>query len=262
MNVVAPHLVRRLPFLFPLYEDGPYRPWFVQSGILLYSTMARARAERPRDGRARAPHGAAVARRAAALVRVLCGRVDERRPPDARERAAAAAAGATVLNYAEVVALRGPRGRRRLVDGRDVSVRARSIVNATGPWVDRVRRLEDPAAKRVDAAQQGRARARRRRRGLGRGADDLARQGARQLRGAVGRDAAARHDRHAARRRARGRARHRRGRRRCWPRRRWRSTGSAPRARRSAACAFCRAATGRRRTHAARRCTRPGRRGW
>ena len=33
-NVVAPHLVHRLPFLFPLYEDGPYRPWFVQSGIL------------------------------------------------------------------------------------------------------------------------------------------------------------------------------------------------------------------------------------
>ena len=43
MHVVAPHLVRRLPFLFPLYENGPYRPWFVQSGILLYSTMARAR---------------------------------------------------------------------------------------------------------------------------------------------------------------------------------------------------------------------------
>src|SRR5438045_2442569 len=43
MNVVAPHLVRRLPFLFPLYEEGPYRPWFVQSGILVYSTLARAR---------------------------------------------------------------------------------------------------------------------------------------------------------------------------------------------------------------------------
>ena len=25
-NVVAPHLVHRLPFLFPFYEDGPYRP--------------------------------------------------------------------------------------------------------------------------------------------------------------------------------------------------------------------------------------------
>ena len=43
MRVVAPHLVRRLPFLFPLYEDGPYRPWFVQSGIVVYSTLARAR---------------------------------------------------------------------------------------------------------------------------------------------------------------------------------------------------------------------------
>ncbi|HXH96558.1 MAG TPA: FAD-dependent oxidoreductase, partial [Gaiellaceae bacterium] len=43
MQVVAPHLVRRLPFLMPLYDSGPYRPWFVQTGILLYSTLARAR---------------------------------------------------------------------------------------------------------------------------------------------------------------------------------------------------------------------------
>src|SRR5204863_2601180 len=43
MRVVAPHLVRRQPFLFPLYDEGPYRPWLVQSGILLYSTLARAR---------------------------------------------------------------------------------------------------------------------------------------------------------------------------------------------------------------------------
>ncbi len=43
MNVVAPHLVRRLPFLFPLYEDGPYRPWFVQHGraALLRRSPAR-----------------------------------------------------------------------------------------------------------------------------------------------------------------------------------------------------------------------------
>src|SRR5581483_3673460 len=43
MNIVAPHLVRRLPFLFPLYDNGPYRPWFVQTGIVVYSTLARAR---------------------------------------------------------------------------------------------------------------------------------------------------------------------------------------------------------------------------
>jgi glycerol-3-phosphate dehydrogenase len=41
--VVAPHLVRRIQFLFPLYEGGPFRPAFVQSGIVVYSALARSR---------------------------------------------------------------------------------------------------------------------------------------------------------------------------------------------------------------------------
>ena len=36
MNVVAPHLVERLPFLFPLYAGGPHRPIVVRTGVLLY----------------------------------------------------------------------------------------------------------------------------------------------------------------------------------------------------------------------------------
>ena len=32
MSVVAPHLVERLPFVFPLYRDGPHRPWVVRTG--------------------------------------------------------------------------------------------------------------------------------------------------------------------------------------------------------------------------------------
>jgi glycerol-3-phosphate dehydrogenase len=43
MNVVAPHLVHQIPFLLPLYERGPYRPFAVQTGIAIYSTLARAR---------------------------------------------------------------------------------------------------------------------------------------------------------------------------------------------------------------------------
>src|SRR3954467_15629383 len=43
MRGVAPHLVRRQPFLLPLYEDGPYRPPVVHAGILLYQALARAR---------------------------------------------------------------------------------------------------------------------------------------------------------------------------------------------------------------------------
>ena len=53
-----------------------------------------------------------------------------------------------MLNRAEVVALRSSSGRvagaEVRVDGEDVSVDARVVVNAAGPWVDHVRRLEDP----------------------------------------------------------------------------------------------------------------------
>lgn len=144
MNVVAPHLVRRLPFLFPLYDDGPYRPWFVQSGILLYSTLARARL-----------NGLVKLERAHRLVPQLridglrsCALYEDAWTNDGRltlaNLRAAADRGATVLNYAEVVGL-GPL--EVAVDGRVVRVRAKAVVNASGPWVDRVRRLEDPRAR-------------------------------------------------------------------------------------------------------------------
>jgi glycerol-3-phosphate dehydrogenase len=58
---------------------------------------------------------------------------------------AAAQRNAVVLNYAEVTAVR-PDGADVDVDGQSVRVAARLIVNATGPWLDRVRRLEDPGA--------------------------------------------------------------------------------------------------------------------
>src|SRR5581483_11802261 len=63
---------------------------------------------------------------------------------------AAADAGAVVLNGAEVVALRSVGGRvagaEVAADGETVSVSARAVLNAAGPWIDRVRRLEDPGA--------------------------------------------------------------------------------------------------------------------
>ena len=63
---------------------------------------------------------------------------------------AAAEAGATVLNRAEVwrfVLVDGRvQGAEIAVDGETVDVRARVVVNAAGPWVDEVRRLESPRA--------------------------------------------------------------------------------------------------------------------
>jgi glycerol-3-phosphate dehydrogenase len=145
-NVVAPHLVHRLPFLFPFYEDGPYRPWFVQSGIIAYSMIAHSRL-----------HWLVGADRAAALVPPLrkqglrsCGLYADAWTNDGRLTIAnvrgAADRGAVVLNYAEVVSI-GSGGAEVVADGRTIAVRAGAIINATGPWVDRVRRLEDPGAR-------------------------------------------------------------------------------------------------------------------
>ena len=145
MNVVAPHLVHRLPFVFPLYRDGPHRPWFVRTGVLLYSALARARL-----------NGRVSEQRALRLVPQLRTEglhssalyadawTNDSRLTIANVRAAADR-GATVLNYADVVAVHAG-GAVVSVDGEEVAVRARSIVNATGPWLDRVRRLEDPSA--------------------------------------------------------------------------------------------------------------------
>jgi len=153
-NVVAPHLVHRLPFLFPFYEDGPYRPWFVQTGIVAYSTIAHSRL-----------HWLVGADRAAEQVPQLrreglrsCGLYADAWTNDGRLTIAnirgAADRGAVVLNYAEVVAI-GADGAEVSVDGRTIQVRAKAIVNATGPWVDRVRRLEDPAARRSVRLSKG-----------------------------------------------------------------------------------------------------------
>jgi glycerol-3-phosphate dehydrogenase len=161
MRVVAPHLVRRLPFLLPLYRHGPYRPLTVQLGLGLYSTLARERLG-----------GLVPPRRAQRSVPPLrleglrgCGLYADAWTHDGRlclaNVRAAAEGGATVLNYAEVTALRIARGRvlgaeiRDVLGGTSVSVRATAVVNAAGPWVDAVRRLEDPAARASSRLSKG-----------------------------------------------------------------------------------------------------------
>jgi glycerol-3-phosphate dehydrogenase len=145
MNVVAPHLVHRLPFVFPLYADGPHRPWFVRTGVLLYSALARAKLN-GRISEARAVRLVPQLRTEGLHSSALYADAwtNDGRLTLANVRAAADR-GAVVLNYAEVVSIHDA-GAEVSVDGATVAVRARSIVNATGPWLDRVRRLEDPSA--------------------------------------------------------------------------------------------------------------------
>ena len=153
LRVVAPHLVRRLPFLLPLYRDGPFRPLTIRAGLGLYSLLAG-----DRIGGIVEP---ARALRSVPDLRLdglrSCGVYEDAWTNDARlclaNVRAAADAGAAVLNYAEVTALRIVGGAiagaevRDRETGASVAVDARAVVNATGPWVDHVRRLESPDAR-------------------------------------------------------------------------------------------------------------------
>ena len=159
MNVVAPHLVHQIPFLLPLYERGPYRPYVVQTGIAIYSTLARARLNglvEPERARRMVPDLRLDGLRTCGLY-VDCWTNDSRLTL-ANVRSAADS-GSTVVNYAKVVELRLERGRvagaEVLADGRTISLRARTVVNASGPWLDTVRRLEDPTAGRSIRLSKG-----------------------------------------------------------------------------------------------------------
>jgi len=154
---VAPHLVQPVPFLVPLYEGGPHGRMKIGAGMLMYSALSKFE-----DG----PGKLVSVKKAAALVPALrteglrgCGLYYDHQMNDSRVALmvahAAADSGAVLANYLEVVGFRaagGPDGRvagvevRDRVDGSEYGVDARVVVNATGPWVDRLRSMEDPGS--------------------------------------------------------------------------------------------------------------------
>jgi glycerol-3-phosphate dehydrogenase len=152
VSTIAPHLVRPLPFLLPVYDDGPYGRAAIRSVLWLYRTLAG-------DG---AFTRLLPAREAAAIVPSLridrlrgAGTYEDAQTNDARlclaAVAAAAAENATVLNYAEVVALSfaGGEARAAVTDrlaDESFEVAAAAVVNAAGPWIDHVRQLEHRGA--------------------------------------------------------------------------------------------------------------------
>src|SRR5437773_11566900 len=153
---VAPHLVRPLPFVLPAYRGARVPAWRLRAGLWLYDLLAgfrnvglhrwlgRKATLRLEPGlRDKDLRGAAV---------YFDAQTDDARLTLATMRAAAQA-GALVASHADVTALLKPDGRirgaavRDMLSGDEYSVRALVVVNATGPWVDQVRRLEDPAAE-------------------------------------------------------------------------------------------------------------------
>ncbi len=164
---LAPHLVRPLPFTWPVYRGARIGRWKLVAGLMLYDALAlfqnvgRHRRLRPDDVAAQEPQLLRDGLVGGALY--YDAATDDARLTLANALGAAAA-GAIVTNYVELVAFdaggeptraTGATVVDRLGSG-EIRVRARVIVNATGPWSDVVRRLEERAAGRrastVDSA--------------------------------------------------------------------------------------------------------------
>ncbi len=158
----APHLAQPLAFVMPAY-----RPWevpFYGAGLKIYDALAGAASLGPTEwlGRARTAQQlpGVNPRHLFGGVKYWDGQFDDARLALALARTAAAQ-GALLLNYCPVVDVLHERGRTRGVRWRDAldgqgarcgEVRARCVVNATGVWVDDIRRMDDAARGSATAA--------------------------------------------------------------------------------------------------------------
>jgi glycerol-3-phosphate dehydrogenase len=146
----APHLVWPLRFVLPFYASDRVPPWKWRLGLTLYDVLAgsgnlsRSRPLSPRQLQQELPglrtdglHGGAQYFDAQMDDARLCIEVIR----------SAALQGATVANYVEAIgfeiagrAIHGIQARDH-IGGGELFIRARQVLNATGPWGDGLRKL-------------------------------------------------------------------------------------------------------------------------
>jgi glycerol-3-phosphate dehydrogenase len=141
----APHLVQPLRFVLPFYREARLPPWKWRAALLLYDLLAgRENIARSRPVELHRLMRDYPGLRCAGLLGAAA--YHDAQMDDARVcivvLKTAVHAGAWVANYVEAVAFET--GGVRVLDrigGRDFTIRARQVLNATGPWVDNICRL-------------------------------------------------------------------------------------------------------------------------
>ncbi|WP_205471477.1 glycerol-3-phosphate dehydrogenase/oxidase [Nocardioides sp. SYSU D00038] len=155
---LAPHLVRPVPFLYPLTRTGWERP-YVGAGLVLYDGMAKLGALANHGGDTGVPRHRHLFRRQVAriapdlrtdrlagAIQYWDGQVDDARLVLTLARTAAAH-GASVATRVKVTGFLREGERvvgvtaRDLEHGRDLEVRARVVVNAAGVWTDEIQEM-------------------------------------------------------------------------------------------------------------------------
>jgi glycerol-3-phosphate dehydrogenase len=158
MRRLAPHLVRPQEFVFPVYRDGPIGRVKLAAGLWAYDLLAGLwNVKRHRMLGREATLAAEPALRSEGLTGA--GVYWDYRTDDARlvleTLLSAAQEGAVVVSYAELIEFVKEGGRivgarvRDRIDDRETRIDARVVVNAAGPWVDRVAALDVPSPPRL-----------------------------------------------------------------------------------------------------------------
>ncbi|MET8678667.1 glycerol-3-phosphate dehydrogenase/oxidase [Streptomyces sp. NPDC004647] len=151
---VAPHLVNPLTFYLPVYKGGPVGATKLGAGVFAYSALSAfgdgvGKVISPAKALAGNPGLRTENLKAVAVY--YDHQMNDSRVAVMTVRAAVES-GAVVLNHAEVTGLRFTHGRvtgaelKDRLDGTEFGVDARVVLNATGPWVDHLRKLEDKGA--------------------------------------------------------------------------------------------------------------------
>lgn len=152
---LAPHLVRPQAFVLPVHRGDRVPRWKLTIGMVLYDLLA---------WRGNLPRHRPLGKRALLALEPLLrerglrggalyydAQCDDARLVIGAARAAARE-GAAVASWTTVTQLHQVEGRiaeaevEDALEGTTARIRFKTVVNATGPWTDTVRRLEDPAA--------------------------------------------------------------------------------------------------------------------
>ncbi len=161
---VAPHLVKPLPFVIPVYE-GDKRPlWMMQFGVFLYDLLAGRYRVKPRKNLTREE---VIGLEPGIEQKGLKGGVlyYDAQMDDARlcleNVLMAAHYGAHVANYVKAVSFVKENGRVAGVKAHDMlgikefEVRAKRVICAAGPWTNELLRLDIPNAKKKVRTTKG-----------------------------------------------------------------------------------------------------------
>jgi glycerol-3-phosphate dehydrogenase len=158
---IAPHLVRPLNLVLAVERSHSRQAAKLVAALSLYAAASSFRRPRPRLLPTRQAQELVPFEPSAIFA---CGVVEEASTHDSRLALAtvraATRAGAVTLNYASAAAIEHARALTAVtvvdeVTGERLTARARAVVNASGPWVDRVRALEDPGAEPLTRLSKG-----------------------------------------------------------------------------------------------------------